>query len=60
LRFPLSDPRHIAKMLQNFIAGRNYGLGWGPSLITSHEHVFCPSHEHGSSPVHGSFSLLQL
>src|SRR5262245_63942916 len=38
-----------------FYSRGNYGLGWGPSLITStsDEHVFYPSHEHGSSPVHG-------
>ena len=42
-----------------FYSGRNYGLGWGSSLITStsHEHVFCPSHEHGSSLVHDHGSL---
>jgi hypothetical protein len=45
--------RHIAKIPGKFYSRDNYGLGWGPSLITS------TRHEHGSNPDHdhSSFSL---
>jgi hypothetical protein len=47
----LSGIGHIAKMAQIYSGGVIAG---GAKRITStiHEHVFCPSHDHGSSPVH--------
>jgi hypothetical protein len=51
----------ISVECRQFYSGDNYGLGWGPSLITStsHERVFYPSHEHGSSPVPDPIGFLE-
>ena len=45
LIFCLSDPGQIAKIPAQFILKAG-SYGRGAKRITSHQHVFCPSHEH--------------